>query len=74
MRLKKPKKPKKPLLIPLDRIKSIEFCKRLIKLRDDQINNIIFSDESNLLAWVYEVMYSFVAFVGLELELVYYID
>ncbi len=62
------------MLKPLDRIKSIEFCKRLIKLKDDQINNIIFSNESNLLAWVYEVMDSFVAFVGLELELVYYID
>ena len=37
---------RKPLLKLSDRIKRINFCRRMLKLTDEQLNSIVFSDES----------------------------
>ena len=38
---------KKPLLKVSDRIKRINFCRKLLNMTQEKINNIVFSDESN---------------------------
>lgn len=38
---------RKPLLTKFDKSRRLKFCKEIIKLTQEQINNIIFSDESN---------------------------
>jgi transposase len=38
---------RKPFLKASDRVKRLNFCRRLLKLTDSQLKSIIFSDESN---------------------------
>jgi len=38
---------RKPLLKPTDRLKRVNFCRQLLKMSDDQLSKIIYSDESN---------------------------
>jgi transposase len=38
---------RKPALRPIDRIKRANFCRRLLRMSNDEIRSIIFSDESN---------------------------
>jgi transposase len=38
---------RKPLLKPTDRIKRINFCRKILRMTDYQLKKIIFSDESN---------------------------
>lgn len=38
---------RKPLLKPSDRVFRINFCRRMLKMSSEQLNKIVFSDESN---------------------------
>ena len=38
---------RKPLLKPLDRIRRVNFCRKLLAMTDQQIRSIIWSDEAN---------------------------
>jgi transposase len=38
---------RKPFLRPLDKIRRVNFCRRLLEMTDQQIRSVIWSDESN---------------------------
>ena len=41
----------KPLLKAADKTKKIKFCKEVLKLSDEQLRKILFTDESNFEVW-----------------------